>query len=101
MLIMSDQTDPFCRHSQLDIHLEVLHQAVGVLMDWYDVRPPQATAQLHAWAVQCDASICEVAEALVNGICLGRSSSCRLTVVRQLERLLRELPIALLQDQRS
>jgi hypothetical protein len=70
----------------------VIQQAVGVLMDWYDISPYAATEQLQVWADDCGVPITELAEGFVNGICLGRPTTCRDTVLRQLEELLRQLP---------
>jgi hypothetical protein len=94
---MSEQTTAasLCSHHQLAAHVAVIQQAVGVLMDWYELPSAQAGRRLRSWAARCEVSPCQVAEALVNGICLGRPHSCQVTVVRQLERLLRELPAIL------
>ncbi|MFI5707119.1 ANTAR domain-containing protein [Kribbella sp. NPDC051620] len=70
----------------------VVQQAVGVLMDWYDISPDAAARQLQAWADKCGATIGEVAEGLVRGICLGRPTSCPEQILRRLEDLLRQLP---------
>jgi hypothetical protein len=83
---------PICGHGQLTAHVAVLDQAVGVLMDWYELPPLEAKVQLCAWAVRCDVSACDLAAALVNGVCLGRANGCQPDVLRKLEQLLRELP---------
>jgi hypothetical protein len=83
---------PICGHGHLSTHVTVLEQAVGVLMDWYELPSLEAKIQLCAWAVRCDVSACELAEALVDGVCRGRATACRPGVLRELEQLLRELP---------
>ena len=80
-----------CRHHLAD-HETVVHQAVGVMMEWYELPPAQARAQLREWAAQCDASACQVAEAFVRGVYLGSPTKCPLATVRRLEHLLREFP---------
>jgi hypothetical protein len=70
----------------------VVQQAVGVLMDWYDISPDAATAQLQGWADGCGATTEEIAEGLVHGICLGRQTTCPTMILRRLEDLLRRLP---------
>ncbi|MDX6262228.1 MAG: hypothetical protein QOH84_3916 [Kribbellaceae bacterium] len=70
----------------------VVQQAVGVLMDWYDISPDAATGQLQVWADGYGATIEEVAEGLVHGICFGRQTTCPTTILRQLEEDLRQLP---------
>ncbi|WP_112244544.1 hypothetical protein [Kribbella monticola] len=82
---------PICGHGHLTAHVAVLDQAIAVLMDWYELPSLEAKIQLCAWAVRCDVSACELAEALVDGVCLGKATGCR-GVVRELEQLLRELP---------
>lgn len=67
-------------------------------MDWYEIPPAEAEVQLRTWAAHCDLSLCQVAEALVHGIFLGKSSGCSGAVLRQLEQLLRELPITRLRE---
>ncbi|TDU88834.1 hypothetical protein EV138_2385 [Kribbella voronezhensis] len=83
---------PICGHGHLTAHVAVLDQALAVLMDWYELPPLEAKIQLCAWAVRCDVSACELAGALVNGVCLGRATAGHGAVVRELEQLLRELP---------
>jgi hypothetical protein len=94
---MSEQINApsLCSHYQSATHLAVIEQAVGVLMDWYELPPAQADCRLRSWAAQCEVPPCQVAEALANGVCLGRAHGCQVTVVRQLEQLLRELPATL------
>lgn len=94
---MSEQINAasLCSHYQSVAHITVIQQAVGVLMDWYELPPAQAGCRLRSWADQCKVSTCQVAEALVDGVCLGRAHSGQVIVVRQLERLLRELPATL------
>jgi hypothetical protein len=81
-LLPSDQT----------VRVRTLEQALGVLMDWYELPLLEAKTLLATWAVRCDASACQVAEALVYGICLGRATTCSRTLLRQVEALLRQLP---------
>jgi len=83
---------PTCDHAQPAAHRAVLHQAVGVLMDWYDISPETAQDLVRTWATHCGASACQVAEGLVHGICLGKPTTCQDTLLRQLEQLLRHLP---------
>jgi hypothetical protein len=69
-----------------------VQQAVGVLMNWYDLPPLDAVIVVEGWAVRCDVPTTQVAEALVHGICLGKTTSCHTALLRRLEKLLRELP---------
>jgi hypothetical protein len=81
-----------CDHLTQVAHEAVLRQAEGILMDWYDIPSVTAQRQLNSWAVECDTGACQVAKALVHGICLGKATSCPELLLRRLEQLLRQLP---------
>lgn len=93
---MSDRifttTIPDSSDGRLSAQQPVIQQAVSVLMDWYDLPPLEAEAELGRWAIQCEVSTYRVAEALVRGVCLGQATSFHATLLRQLEQLLRSLP---------
>lgn len=57
------------------VQARTLEQAWGVLMDWYELPLLEAKTLLAAWAGQCAASDFQVADALVYGICLGRTTA--------------------------
>lgn len=70
----------------------VVEQARDVLMVWFDVSVPEADRLLRAWAGQADASVPELATALVFDILRGTPSGCHKQVLRYLEDNLRQLP---------
>jgi hypothetical protein len=95
IFIMSDPISTatqVCGHRTRTAHEAVLRQAEGILMDWYDIPSVTAQRQLNSWAVECDSCACQLAEAFVHGICLGKATSCPKVLLRRLEQLLRQLP---------
>jgi ANTAR domain-containing protein len=75
-----------------DMQSAAVQQAIGVLMDWYEVPPDAAIEQLQNWSGDCGVPLDELATGLVQGICLGRPTRCPQTTIRHLEQLLRQLP---------
>jgi hypothetical protein len=82
-----------CTHAHPAAHrTRQLQQAESVLRGWFGLSPEEAGAILRAWSIECDACTCQVAEALVNAICLGRGTTQNPELVRRLEQRLRRLP---------
>jgi hypothetical protein len=67
----------------------LVEQAKGALMLRYGVGSRESLAVMDRWATEAGAPVTEVADALVNGICLGRVTAETDGMVRWLEQRLR------------
>jgi hypothetical protein len=67
----------------------VVEQAKGALMLRYGIGSRESLAVLERWALDAGAPVHDVADALVNGICLGRVAPEADGMVRWLEQRLR------------
>jgi hypothetical protein len=67
----------------------VVEQAKGALMLRYGIGSRESLAVLERWALEAGAPVRDVADALVNGICLGRVAPETDGTVRWLEQRLR------------
>lgn len=68
----------------------VVEQAKGALMLRYGIGSRESLAVLERWALEAGSPVHAVADALVNGICLGRVSRETDGMVRWLEQRLRD-----------